>query len=74
MSVVFAGGGLKMAQVVGATDARAENPKTRPCTPGDVLATMYHVLGIDHRHEFHDAAKRPLAILNEGSPIKELVG
>jgi hypothetical protein len=74
MSVVFAGGGLKMGQVVGSTDAKAENPKTRPCTPGDVLATMYHVLGIDHKHEFFDAAKRPLPILNEGTPIRELVG
>jgi hypothetical protein len=74
MSIVFAGGGLKMGQVVGSTDARAENPKTRPCSVGDVLSTMYHVLGIDYRHEFHDAAKRPLAILNEGKPISELVG
>jgi hypothetical protein len=74
MSVLFAGGGLKMGQVVGSSDAKAENPKTRPCTVGDVLSTMYHVLGIDYRHEFYDAAKRPLAILNEGKPIAELVG
>ena len=74
MSVVFAGGGLKMGQVVGSTDAKAENPRTRACSPGDVLSTMYHVLGIDHTHEFHDAAKRPLAILAEGKPIAELVG
>ena len=74
MSVVFAGGGLKMGQVVGSTDAKAENPRTRACSPGDVLSTMYHVLGIDHTHEFHDAAKRPLAILAEGKPIAELIG
>jgi hypothetical protein len=35
---------------------------------------MYHVLGIDWKHEFYDAAKRPLAILNEGTPIAELLG
>jgi hypothetical protein len=74
MSILFAGGGLKMGQVVGSTDAKAENPKTRACTVGDVLSTMYHVLGIDWKHEFYDAAKRPLAILNEGTPIAELVG
>jgi hypothetical protein len=74
MSILFAGGGLKMGQVVGSTDAKAENPKTRASTVGDVLSTMYHVLGIDWKHEFYDAAKRPLAILNEGSPIAELVG
>ncbi len=74
MSILFAGGGLKMGQVVGSTDAKAENPKTRACSVGDVLSTMYHVLGIDWRHEFYDAAKRPLAILNEGTPIAELLG
>jgi hypothetical protein len=74
MSVVFAGGGLKMGQVIGSTDARAENPKTAAATPGDVLSTMYHVVGIDPHHEFFDAAKRPLPILNEGKPIAELVG
>lgn len=74
LSVVFAGGGLRMGQVIGSTDARAETPKTRPCSVGDLLSTMYHVLGIDHKHAFHDAAKRPLPILNEGNPIAELVG
>jgi hypothetical protein len=73
-SVVFAGGGLRMGQMVGTTDARAEEPRTRPCSVGDVLSTMYHVLGIDHRHEFYDSARRPLAILSEGTPIRELVG
>jgi hypothetical protein len=73
MSVIFAGGGLKMGQVVGSTDAKAEAPKTRALGPQDVMATMYHVLGIDYRHEFYDAAQRPLAILNEGKPIEELI-
>ncbi len=73
MSVVFAGGGLKMGQVIGSTDAKAEYPVSKPYTPGAVLSTMYHVLGIDHKHEFHDHAKRPLAILPEGEPIAELI-
>jgi hypothetical protein len=74
MSVVFAGGGLKMGQTIGSTDSKAEAPRTRPCSVGDVLSTMYHVLGIDYKHEFFDAARRPLAILPEGKPIPELVG
>jgi len=73
MSVLFAGGGLKMGQVVGTTDAKAEYPATRPQSPGCVLSTMYHTLGIDYRHEFHDSARRPLAILAEGEPIAELL-
>jgi hypothetical protein len=74
MSVVFSGGGLKMGQMIGTTDARAEYPTSRACGPQDVLATMYRVLGIDYRQEFHDAARRPVAILNEGTPINELIG
>jgi hypothetical protein len=73
MSVLFAGGGLKMGQVVGSTDAKAEYPRTRAVGPQDVLATMYHVLGIDYRHEFYDGGQRPIPILNEGKPIEELI-
>jgi hypothetical protein len=35
---------------------------------------MYHTLGIDHKHVFVDHAQRPMPILSEGEPIKELVG
>jgi hypothetical protein len=73
MSVVFAGGGLKMGQMIGTTDAKAEEPKTRAVGPQDVLATMYHVLGIDYRHEFYDGGQRPIPILNVGQPIEELL-
>lgn len=74
MSVLYAGGGLRMGQAVGTTDTKAEYPTSKPYTPGCVLSTMYHVLGIDTHHVFYDQAKRPLPVLNEGSPIPELVG
>jgi len=74
MSVLYAGGGLKMGQMIGTTNALAEYPTSKPYTPGCVLATMYHALGIDHKHAFYDQAQRPLPILSEGEPIRELVG
>lgn len=74
MSIVYAGGGLKMGQVIGTTDSTAAYPTSKPYTPGCVLSTMYHVLGIDHKHVFYDDAQRPMPILAEGEPIKELVG
>jgi hypothetical protein len=74
MSVLYAGGGLKMGQTVGSTNSKAEHPTNDPQTPGCVLATMYHVLGIDYKHVFYDEAKRRLPILAEGKPIKELIG
>lgn len=74
MSILYAGGGLKMGQAIGTTNTTAEYPTSKPYTPGCVLSTMYSVLGIDHHHNFHDQAQRPLPILSEGEPIKELVG
>ncbi len=73
MSVVYAGGGLKMGQVIGSTDSRAEYPTSRPCSPGCLLATMYQVLGIDIHHTFYDPAQRPMPVLSEGRAIEELV-
>lgn len=73
MSVVFAGGGLKMGQAIGETDSKAEAPISKPYTPGCVLSTMYHVVDVDYRHEFYDQAQRPLAVLPEGRPIGELI-
>jgi hypothetical protein len=73
MFAVLAGGGLKMGQVVGSTDGRGEYPRTRPVGPQDVLATVYHVLGIDYRQVFHDDSGRPITVLNEGKPIEELI-
>ncbi|MFO0871609.1 MAG: DUF1501 domain-containing protein [Pirellulales bacterium] len=73
MSVLYAGGGLRMGQVVGATNDKAEYPTTRPATPGCLLSTMYQVLGINYKHVFYDQANRPLPILNEGQPIPELL-
>ncbi len=74
MSVVVAGGGLKMGQAIGTTDPKAEYPKDRPISPEDVLSTMYKVLGIDQNIAYENEAQRPVKILNSGTPIKELVG
>ncbi len=73
MSILYAGGGLKMGQAIGETNAYAEYPTSKPYSVGCVLSTMYHCLGIDHKHVFYDPANRPLPILNEGQPIEELV-
>jgi uncharacterized protein (DUF1501 family) len=72
MSVLLSGGGMKMGQVVGATDARGEEPVERRLGPEDVLATVYKNLGIDPRTEFVNHAGRPVPILPGGTPIAEL--
>jgi hypothetical protein len=73
MTILYAGGGLRMGQAIGETNANAEYPTSKPYSVGCVLSTMYHVLGIDHKHAFYDQANRPLAILAEGKPIEELI-
>ena len=72
-TALVSGGGLKMGQVVGATNSKAEYPTERPTTPKDLLATIYRHLGIDRRQTFKDYTGRPIHILNEGEPIRELL-
>lgn len=72
-SALVSGGGLRMGQVIGATNRRGEYPAERPLTPQDLLATIYRHLGIDHRVEFRDLAGRPIPILPRGEPIRELI-
>ncbi|MBM3837914.1 MAG: DUF1501 domain-containing protein [Verrucomicrobia bacterium] len=72
-SVMLAGGGLRTGQVVGATNDKGERPIERPLTPADVLATVYHVLGIDPRQTFLDNSGRPIPILDSGNPIREII-
>lgn len=73
MSILVSGGGMRMAQVVGSTNARAEYPDERPLTPGNFLETIYRHLGIDTAHEFVDPSGRPLRILDPAEPITELL-
>ena len=72
-TALVSGGGLKMGQVVGATNSKAEFPTKSPYTPQDLLATIYRHLGIDPQRPFNDFAGRPIPILPSGKPIRELV-
>jgi uncharacterized protein (DUF1501 family) len=72
-TVLLGGGGLKSGTVVGATDARAEKPKGTAYGPEDLAATLFTKLGIDPKEEFHTPDGRPVAIVNNGKLIHELV-
>ncbi len=72
-TVLLSGGGLRMGQVVGATNSKAEFPTERPYTPQDLLATIYRHLGINTDQQFLDHSGRPISILQSGEPIPELV-
>jgi hypothetical protein len=73
MGALIAGGGLKMGQAVGSSTARGENPKDSPCTPSQVLATVYRAIGIDPAQTFVNGSGRPMYILDDRKPIAELL-
>jgi hypothetical protein len=71
---LLSGGGLKTGQAVGATNARGEVATGRPYTPKDVLATLYHVLGIDPGvSQLPDLTGRPRFLLEDYRTISELL-
>jgi hypothetical protein len=72
-SVLMAGGGLRLGQVIGKTDARGAYVTERPLSPEDVAATVYHHLGIDPKTALPDRTGRPRYLVEEGEPIRELL-
>jgi hypothetical protein len=73
MSALVAGGGLKMGQAVGDSTARGERPKDRPYSVQQVLATLYRAIGIDPAQTFRDGTGRPMYVLDDREPVRELV-
>lgn len=72
-SMIWAGGGIRGGQVIGATDRRGEDVVERRVGPQDFLATIYQHLGIDYeRVTIRDHAGRPTPIVADGRAIPEL--
>ncbi len=70
---LIAGGGLQMGQVIGRTDKHGERPVGNPYTPQNLLATLYRGLGIDLTTTLPDHTGRPVHLLDDCEPIKELI-
>jgi Protein of unknown function (DUF1501) len=71
-SAALAGGPVRGGRVVGASDSHGAFPRSNPKTPHDVLATLYHHLGIDVSQQYADNTGRPHPVLPAGTPIDEL--
>jgi hypothetical protein len=67
-SLVMAGGGVRGGFVWGASDRMAAEPTEDPVSPDELLATVYHLLGIDGRAVHHDLENRPHVICS-GRPL-----
>ena len=70
-SVLFAGAGVQGGQVVGSSDATGAEPKDRPVSPAEVVATVYHALGLDPATCLPGPDGRPLR-LADAAPVAEL--
>jgi hypothetical protein len=72
-SAVCAGGGFAAGRIVGKTDRIAGDVVEMPISPKDILATTYHLLGIDPETIHHDQLGRPLPVAGEGKVRQELL-
>lgn len=70
---LISGGGLQMGQVIGRTDKLGERPVGNPYTPQNLLATLYRALGVDLATTLPDHTGRPIYLLDDCEPIKELL-
>jgi len=73
MSVLLAGGGIRAGRVYGSSDRQAAYPKDNPVQARDLVATIYHCLGIAPQTELHDQHGRPLRVCH-GEPVMGLLG
>jgi hypothetical protein len=73
-SAVYAGGGIARGKVVGASDRLGGEVSETPVSPKDILATAFHLLGIDPHTTVPDALGRPMPIAGTGEVRAELLG
>jgi Protein of unknown function (DUF1501) len=74
MSVLFAGGGTPGGQVVGATDPRGYTAFEQILSPENFAATVYTKLGIDPGKILYSPQGRPVHLVSDPTPIRELMG
>jgi hypothetical protein len=72
-SVIFAGGGVRPGQIIGATDRRASAPTSDPVSVQDILRTLFQQMGVDTTRTYYTPLGRPVPIVDGGRIIPGLV-
>jgi len=72
-AAIVAGGGFKVGQVIGETDAQGARSKGKPYTPSNIMANLYRHLGIDPAATIPGFDGRPMNVLDDGELVKELI-
>ena len=68
------GGGVRLGEVVGATNAQGEVVVDSPVRPQDIAATIYQTLGVDLNTWLRAQDGRPIELVPTGRPVRQLVG
>jgi len=72
-TIVLGGGPIRGGRIIGESDEQGAYPKTRPVSPAEVAATIYHGLGLDPHLELPGPQNRPIPLVDYNvQPIKEL--
>jgi hypothetical protein len=72
-SIMLIGGGIKSGFVYGASDRIGALPVEGPVSPGDIVATLYRLLGVDPKKQIYDALNRPHQLVPKGRVVQELI-
>jgi len=72
-SVLMAGGGFRRGYVHGASDTTGAFPSRAPLIPGDIIATIYQLLGVQHNRMIYDLLNRPHRLVPSGGVAQELM-
>src|SRR5207253_295835 len=70
-TAIVAGGGVKGGRVIGASDKLGGEPKDRPVTPQELVATIFHALGVPASATIPGPDNSPVAVY-PGKPVIEL--
>ena len=70
-TTLVAGGGVQGGRVVGRSDATASEPADRPVTPAELVATIFHAVGVPAGATIPGPAGKPVDVCN-AKPVREL--
>lgn len=72
-TVMLAGAGIREGYVHGASDRQGATPTENPVSPGDVMTTMYRLLGIEASTQIMDSLDRPHEVVPKGRVIHDIL-
>jgi hypothetical protein len=72
-SNLFAGAGIRKGNIVGRTDRIGGTVVDRPLSAKDVLATIYHLVGINPEQTLPDRLNRPVPLVHDGKVVPEML-